>query len=49
MSVPDGDLFAAISSGRADVMTDHIQAFTRAARLRSGATLDADIIITRRG
>jgi len=26
--VPDGDLFAAISSGRADVVTDHVEAFT---------------------
>ena len=48
--VPDGDLFAAISSGRADVMTDHIDAFTDSGlRLRSGATLDADIIVTATG
>jgi cation diffusion facilitator CzcD-associated flavoprotein CzcO len=48
--VPDGDLFAAIRSGRADVMTDHIEAFTASGlRLRSGATLDADIIVTATG
>jgi len=48
--VPDGDLFAAISSGRADVVTDHIDAFTAGGlRLRSGATLDADIIVTATG
>ena len=36
--VPDGDFFAAIKSGKADVVTDHIEAFTPAGiRLRSGA------------
>jgi monooxygenase len=48
--VPDGDFFAAIRSGRADVMTDHIEAFTPTGlRLRSGVTLDADVILTATG
>jgi monooxygenase len=48
--VPDGDFFAAIHSGRADVVTDHVEAFTTSGlRLRSGATLDADIIVTATG
>jgi len=48
--VPDGDFFAAIKSGRADVVTDHIQEFTPAGiRLRSGARLEADVIITATG
>ncbi|MEP7024375.1 MAG: NAD(P)/FAD-dependent oxidoreductase, partial [Actinomycetota bacterium] len=48
--VPDGDFFAAIKSGRADVVTDHIQAFTPTGlRLRSGAELEADIIVTATG
>ena len=29
--VPDGDFFAAITSGKAEVVTDHIEAFTRPA------------------
>ncbi len=48
--VPDGDLFTAIRSGRADVVTDHIEAFTATGlRLRSGATLEADVIVTATG
>ncbi len=48
--VPDGDLFASIESGKADVVTDHIEAFTATGlRLRSGATLDADVIVTATG
>ena len=47
---PDGDFFAAISSGRAEIVTDHIEAFTPAGlRLRSGAELEADVIITATG
>ncbi|MEB3049567.1 NAD(P)/FAD-dependent oxidoreductase [Mycolicibacter sp. MYC123] len=47
---PDGDLFAAISSGRADVVTDEIEAFTPAGiRLSSGDELPADVIITATG
>ncbi|MEB3069119.1 flavin-containing monooxygenase [[Mycobacterium] vasticus] len=47
---PDGDLFAAISSGRADVVTDEIEAFTPSGiRLSSGDHLPADVIITATG
>jgi monooxygenase len=48
--VPDGDFFAAIKAGQADVVTDHIEEFTPdGVRLRSGAHLDADVIITATG
>jgi monooxygenase len=47
---PDGDFFDALSSGRAEIVTDHIEAFTPAGlRLRSGAQLEADVIITATG
>jgi cation diffusion facilitator CzcD-associated flavoprotein CzcO len=48
--VPDGDLFKAISSGRASVVTDEVDTFTETGLLlKSGAKLDADIIITATG
>ena len=48
--VPDGDLFEAISSGRADVVTDTIETFTPTGiRLTSGAELEADIVVTATG
>ena len=47
--VPDGDFFAAIKSGKAEVVTDHIEAFTPGLRLRSGAELEADVIVTATG
>jgi cation diffusion facilitator CzcD-associated flavoprotein CzcO len=48
--VPDGDLFAAVSAGRASIVTDQVQTFTeRGLALRSGAELDADIIVTATG
>ena len=48
--VPDGDFFAAIRSGKADVVTDHIEELTAGGiRLRSGAELPADVIITATG
>ena len=44
--VPEGDLFSAIRSGRADVVTDHLEAFTpTGVRLRSGAELPADVVV----
>ncbi len=47
---PGGDLFEVIKSGRASVVTDHIERFTETGlTLRSGATLDADIIVTATG
>jgi monooxygenase len=48
--VPDGDLFEAIKSGRADVVTDRIEKFTETGlQLESGAKLDADLIVTATG
>ncbi|AEM85973.1 flavin-containing monooxygenase [Streptomyces violaceusniger] len=48
--VPDGDLFQAISSGRASVVTDHIESFTPGGiRLRSGEELPADVVVTATG
>jgi monooxygenase len=48
--VPDGDLFAAISAGRASVVTDRIETFTeRGLRLASGNELEADIVVTATG
>jgi len=48
--VPDGDLFEGIKSGRASVVTDEIESFTASGiLLKSGETLEADIIITATG
>ena len=48
--VPDGDLFEAISAGKASVVTDHIETFTETGlRLKSGRELDAEIIVTATG
>ena len=48
--VPDADLFASIKSGSSSVVTDHIDTFTETGlKLKSGATLDADIIVTATG
>ena len=48
--VPDGDLFNAISSGRASVVTDHVDHFTESGiALKSGEHLDADMIVTATG
>jgi len=48
--VPDGDLFKAISDGRASVVTDRIVNFTeRGLLLESGARLEADIVVTATG
>jgi len=44
---PDSDLFKAIRSGAASVVTDHIETFTETGlKLKSGAELSADIIVT---
>ncbi|WP_099023903.1 flavin-containing monooxygenase [Mycolicibacterium palauense] len=46
----DGDLFESISSGRAEIVTDHIDHFDATGIvLRSGAHLDADIVVTATG
>jgi cation diffusion facilitator CzcD-associated flavoprotein CzcO len=48
--VPNGDLFAAIRSGEAEVVTDRIETFTeRGLALESGAELEADVIVTATG
>ena len=48
--VPDSDLFTAIKAGRVSVVTDHIETFTeRGIRLRSGRTLEADLVVTATG
>jgi len=48
--VPDGDLFEAMRSGRASVVTDEIETFTATGlALRSGAELAADLIVTATG
>jgi cation diffusion facilitator CzcD-associated flavoprotein CzcO len=48
--IPDGDLFQAISSGKASVVTDEIERFTETGvLLKSGKELQADIIVTATG
>ncbi|GAB5541543.1 MAG: NAD(P)/FAD-dependent oxidoreductase [Sandaracinaceae bacterium] len=48
--VPDSDLFRAIKSGDASVVTDHIETFTeKGLKLRSGEEIEADIIVTATG
>jgi cation diffusion facilitator CzcD-associated flavoprotein CzcO len=48
--VPDGDLFTALRSGRASIVTDRIDRFTeKGLRLASGEELAADIIVTATG
>jgi cation diffusion facilitator CzcD-associated flavoprotein CzcO len=48
--VPDADLFAALRAGTVSVVTDEIATFTeRGIALKSGDTLEADIIVTATG
>ena len=48
--VPDGDIFAGISAGKASVVTDEIDSFTkRGILLKSGDELEADIIVSATG
>jgi monooxygenase len=48
--IPNDDLFDAINSGQASVVTDQIRTFTETGiELESGETLEADIIITATG
>ena len=48
--VPDADLFEAIRSGKASVVTDEIEAFTPSGiKLRSGEEVAADIVVTATG
>jgi cation diffusion facilitator CzcD-associated flavoprotein CzcO len=48
--IPDADLYTAITEGRAEVVTDHIDHFdAMGIALKSGGHLDADVIITATG
>ncbi|HEY3890000.1 MAG TPA: NAD(P)/FAD-dependent oxidoreductase [Caulobacteraceae bacterium] len=48
--VPDGDLFESLKSGKASVVTDHIDRFIpKGIRLKSGQNLEADIVVTATG
>ena len=48
--IPDGDLFAAINSGKARVATGEIETFTEnGIQLKSGEQLEADIIVAATG
>ena len=48
--IPDADLFKAIKSGKASVVTDEVERFTtRGITLKSGEMLEADIVITATG
>jgi monooxygenase len=48
--VPDGDLFDAICAGRASVVTEQIETFTKdGLRLASGTELEADLVVTATG
>lgn len=47
---PDGDFFKAIRRGKASIVTDHIDRFTKSGiLLKSGQELEADLIITATG
>ncbi len=48
--IPDADLFGAIAADKASVVTDEIECFTaKGLKLKSGAELQADIIVTATG
>ncbi len=48
--VPDSDLFKSLKEGSSSVVTDHIETFTeQGIQLKSGETLDADIIVSATG
>jgi monooxygenase len=48
--VPDGDLFEALKTGSASMVTDRIETFTETGiQLESGKHLDADIVVTATG
>jgi monooxygenase len=48
--VPDGDLFEAVKSGRAQIVTDLIESFNpEGIQLKSGKQLDADLVVMATG
>jgi len=49
-AVPNGDMFKVLKKGKASVVTDHIDRFVEnGIKLKSGQTLEADIIVTATG
>ncbi|MGP1274123.1 MAG: flavin-containing monooxygenase [Caulobacterales bacterium] len=47
---PDGDFFAALKSGKASIVTDHIERFEPGGiRLKSGEFLEADLVVPATG
>ncbi len=49
-AVPDADLFHALKSDKADIITDQIEHFTKTGvQLKSGKHIEADIIVTATG
>ncbi len=49
-AVPNGDLFKTLRSGKASIVTDHVQSFTEdGITLKSGKHLPADIVVTATG
>ena len=47
---PDGDFFAALKSGKASIVTDHIERFEKEGiRLKSGELIGADLVIPATG
>ena len=48
--VPDADLFKALRSGKAEMVTDHIETFTaKGIKLKSGRELEADLVVSATG
>ncbi|MBW6434711.1 NAD(P)/FAD-dependent oxidoreductase [Actinoplanes hulinensis] len=48
--IPSGDLYQSITSGRASVVTDHIETFVPVGiRLKSGTVVDADVVVSATG
>ncbi|GAA0464191.1 monooxygenase flavin-binding family protein [Actinoplanes capillaceus] len=48
--IPSGDLYQSITSGRASVVTDHIETFVPGGiRLKSGTVVDADVVVSATG
>ena len=48
--VPDGDLFEAVTEGKASVITGRVERFEKdGVRLQSGALVEADIVVTATG
>ena len=48
--VPNGDLFRVLKAGKASIVTDHIERFTKdGIRTKSGKNLPADVVVTATG